>query len=146
MKWSYLLDKKFEKTLWTVIICSLTFFMLEITRKFRPKTFLHWKGCPFFKTLCFQQFLTSQKNAVLFSSVNVTKACGPFQSFPWLLSHSVIREKWAKSFVIVRTAFFEMFVSIELLDPGEMILIFAQYLSKCLVDTCRLFHDTFHVQ
>ena len=42
--------------------------------------------------------------------------------------------------------FCEMFVSIELLGPGEMILIFAQYLSKCLMDTYKLFHDTFHVQ
>ena len=98
--------KKREKTLWTVITCSLTFFMLEITRKIGPKNFLHWKGCPFFKTLCFQQFLTSQKNAVFYSSVNVTKACGPFQSVPWLLSHSVLRVKVGQIFCHRENGFF----------------------------------------
>ena len=42
--------------------------------------------------------------------------------------------------------FFEMFVSINLLGPKEMILSFAQYLSKYLVDPDKFLPDICHVQ
>ena len=42
--------------------------------------------------------------------------------------------------------FFEMFVSIDLLGPKEMILLFAQYLSKHLVDADKLLPDICHVR
>ena len=42
--------------------------------------------------------------------------------------------------------FFEMFVSIDLLGPKEMILSFAQHLSKNLVDPDKLLPDIYHVR
>ena len=51
------------------------------------------------------------------------------------LSHSIIRQKRAKTFVIVKTAtFWNVFFSVDLVDPKEIILSFAQNLSKNLVD------------
>ena len=41
---------------------------------------------------------------------------------------------------------FEMFVSIDLLSPEEMILSFARLMSKSLVDPYKLFADIFHVR
>ena len=52
-------------------------------------------------------------------------------------------ENWAKNFGIVKTAFFEMFVPIEILGPEEMILSFAKFLSKHLLDPLNMFHDIF---
>ena len=40
-------------TSWTLKKCSLRFVILDKTRK-RPKPFLHWKDCFFFKTMCFR--------------------------------------------------------------------------------------------
>ena len=42
--------------------------------------------------------------------------------------------------------FFEVFVSFDLLGPKEMILFFAQYLWKNLVDPYELFRDIGHVR
>ena len=42
--------------------------------------------------------------------------------------------------------FFETFVSIDLLGPKEMILSFAQYLSKYIVDPDILLPDICHVR
>ena len=42
--------------------------------------------------------------------------------------------------------FFEMFVSIDLLGPKEMILLFAQFLSKHIVDPDNLLPDICHVR
>ena len=56
------------------------------------------------------------------------------------------RKNGPKTFVIVETAFFEMFVSIDPLGPKEMFLSIAQSLSKRLVDPYKLFPDIFHVR
>ena len=45
-----------------------------------------------------------------------------------------------------RQLFFEAFVSIDLLGPKEMILSFAQYLSKYIVDPDILLPDICHVR
>ena len=42
--------------------------------------------------------------------------------------------------------FFEMFVSIDLLGPKEMILSFLIFLSKYLVYSYNMFHDFFLVR
>ena len=39
-----------------------------------------------------------------------------------------------------------MCVSIDLLGPEEMILSFAEWLSKRFVDTYKVFHDLFYVR
>ena len=84
----------------------LTFFMLEITRKIRPKSFHHWKVWPFFKTLCFNNFSGAKKCCFIFQ-------CKCHKSLWTLLKCSVsfvtfenTRENGRKTFVIVKTAIF----------------------------------------
>ena len=47
---------------------------------------------------------------------------------------------------MAKKAFFEMFVSINLLGPKEMLSSFAQSMSKHLVDPYIVFLVIFHVQ
>ena len=54
------------------------------------------------------------------------------------------RKNGPKTFVIVETAFLELFVFIALLGPKEMFLSFAKSLSKRLVDPYKLFPDISH--
>ena len=56
------------------------------------------------------------------------------------------RKSVPKTFVIVETAFLELFVFIALLGPKEMFLSFAQSLSKRLVDPYNFFPDICHVR
>ena len=56
------------------------------------------------------------------------------------------RKNGTKTFVIVKTAFFEMFVSIDHLGHKEIISSIAQYLSKYIVDTDNLLTDICHVR
>ena len=56
------------------------------------------------------------------------------------------RKNGPKTFVIVETAFFELFVFLALLGPKEMFLSFAQSLSKRLVDRYKFFPDICHVR
>ena len=59
-KCSFKFHSNCQKSLWTLIKCTLILFMLDNTRQNRPKSFPHYKGCLFFyKTLCFQQPLRS---------------------------------------------------------------------------------------
>ena len=56
------------------------------------------------------------------------------------------RKNRPKTFAIAKKAFFEMFVSINLLGPKEMLSSFAQSMSKHLVDPYIVFLVIFHVQ
>ena len=56
------------------------------------------------------------------------------------------RENGLKTFVTVKIASFEKFVSIDLLGPKEFNLSFAQFLSKYLVDPDKLLPDKCLVQ
>ena len=56
------------------------------------------------------------------------------------------RKNVPETFVIVETAFFEMFVSIALLGPKEMFISITKLLSKCLLDPYKLFPDISHVR
>ena len=56
---------------------------------------------------------------------------------PHKLIPDVCHTRWyeeKRSFVILKKAFLEMFVSVDLLGPKETILIFAQFLAEYLVD------------
>ena len=51
----------------------------------------------------------------------------------------------AKISFIEKTAFFEMFVSVDLLGSKQMYISFAQKMSKHLVDPYKMFPDNCHV-
>ena len=52
-KCSYQSNNQRQNTLWTLINCSLSLFKFDKTRKKRPTSFLHWKGCLVFDTFVF---------------------------------------------------------------------------------------------
>ena len=56
------------------------------------------------------------------------------------------RKKGQNVFSSWKQFFFEMFVSIDLLGPKEMILSFLIFLSKYLVYSYNMFHDFFLVR
>ena len=58
-KRSYHLHNISKKTLWTLIICCLTYVMCDNTRKSRPKFFITVKISFLFKTFFFQQPIRS---------------------------------------------------------------------------------------
>ena len=49
---SYHLHKKTQNNLWILLNCSLTVFMLDITRKNRPQNFFLWEGGFFVSKIC----------------------------------------------------------------------------------------------
>ena len=51
-----------------------------------------------------------------------------------------------KLLLLWKRLFFEMFVSIDLLGPEEMILTIAQFLSKYIVDPSKIPPDFFQVR
>ena len=55
------------------------------------------------------------------------------------------KKKWAKILSLWKQMFFEMFESIDLLGPNEMILSFGQKTWKNPVDRYKLFPDIFNV-
>ena len=114
--------------LWTVINFSLAFAILDNTRKTRPKFSFRWKFCLFFSKLSvFNNLLWSQKSLYNFhgnrqkNSLWIHKNCSPM-----FVARDDTRKKGPKSFVIVKTATFEMFVPIHLLGPKQTFLSFAQ--------------------
>ena len=69
-------QSKSQNTFWTLINCSLMFFILDITRKNRPKTFATAKK-DFSWNVCFCQPLRSQRNVIINCTINVKTLCGP---------------------------------------------------------------------
>ena len=106
-KLSYHLQNKYQHTLCTQTICPMTFFMFDKTRENKPKLFLRWKGCIFFKALFFQQPLRSWKEAFIGSTVLAKLACGPLQILPWGFSQAVWGGKMGQNFFFAgKAAFF----------------------------------------
>ena len=111
--------------------------------------FFHWKVCLFFKNLCFQQLLRSQRKAFITSTVKVGILVAPLKIGLWGLSHSIIREKGR-----------QIFFSLEMLPSFFKIMCFQQPLrsprkwsfdlhnnrQKYLVDPYNFFRDIFHVR
>ena len=112
------MHNKCQITFWTPIRCSLTVVVIDITLKSRPKSFLQWKDCLFFKNLCYQEDLRSLKNALIKSRVVVGLAIGSLYFVPWGLSHSIIEGKMGEKLLSLwKQQFFEMFVYIDRLGP-----------------------------
>ena len=121
-----------QNTLWSLINCCLTYFMCNNTRKSRPKFFYHWKECIFWKLSVFNRLLDPKK-ALINSKIDVKEACGPSKIDPWCLSHSMIRGKTRKKHLSPwKQLYFEMFVSIDILGPKEMIWFLRNACQKTL--------------
>ena len=50
---SYFSQTKLQKSMYTLINCSLRFVIIDNTRKFGQFFFFHWKGCPFLQKFVF---------------------------------------------------------------------------------------------
>ena len=113
--------------LWTLIKRSVTFVMFDKTRKNRPKAISHYKDCLFspklrvFNNLLglkkppsqVQEYLSILFVTVLFCSLR-------------FLTCDITRKDGPKTFVFVKTAVFEMFVSIDRSGAKGIILSFAK--------------------
>ena len=95
---------------WT-IICPRVLSHSIMPEKNRPKSFLHWAGCIFFKSLCFQQPI-SHRNDLITSTKKIKLLFGPLQIVPWGLSQSITGEKKKANFYSSRKRlpFFKKFV------------------------------------
>ena len=94
---SYYFHSKCQKTLSTLINCSLRFFILDNTRKIGQTIFFTGKSA-FFSKICFQQPLRCYRNDIITSTVAVPIHVGPLEIVPWVLAHSKKTGKKAKIF------------------------------------------------
>ena len=116
-----------QNILWTVINFSLAFAILDNTRKTRPKFFFRWKFCLFFQNFLFSSTSYGPKKADIISTVIAKIACGSIKVVPRCLWHAMTREKRGQNLLSSwKQLAFEMFVPIDLLDPKQMFLSFAQ--------------------
>ena len=76
----------------------MRFLTLDYTRKKGPKQFLTGKIAFFSKVWVFQQLLRCYRSDLRTCTKIVGILFGPLQIVPWGLSHSIIREKMAKTF------------------------------------------------
>ena len=98
------------------------------------------------KTLCFQQPLRCNRNDLLTSTVLSRISFVPLQIVPRCLSHSIVREKWAKLFCHREDGLFLKNLVFNFLGPEEMIIYLKQYLSNYILDPYKLLPDTCHVR
>ena len=99
----------------------MRFTKLDNTRK-KSQFFFHREKCLFFTNLCFRQPRMCYRNDLSTSTVIVTKTL-------WAIVFCSLRsvtldntkKNRPKFFVAKKTVFFEMFVSLDLLCPKEMI-------------------------
>ena len=97
-KWSNNFHKNCRNTFWSLTNCPLSFVTFDYTRKKGQNFFFTGKNAFFSKLCVFQQLLRCYRSHVITSTVIVGIPSGPLQNVPWGLSHSIIREKDAKSF------------------------------------------------
>ena len=91
----------------TLISCSLASVIFDDTRIYMTISFVHWKGCLFFKKLCFQPAFRCCRNDLVTVTVIVKIPCGPLQTISWGFSHSIMREEIGQNLFFTRkTAFF----------------------------------------
>ena len=60
------MHKSCQTTPGSIIKCSLSFVLFKNARRIRQKFFLYWKNYLFFKNLCFQQPIRSQRVDLIF--------------------------------------------------------------------------------
>ena len=100
--------------------------MFDNTRKIRPKCFQHWKVAFFWKLSIFNNHL-DPKNFPVISTVIVKLGGGLFRNVAGCLWHPMIPETMGQKHLSSwKQLLFEMFVSIDLLGPKEMVLLIAQ--------------------
>ena len=98
-KWFCNLHCIWQKTLWTLINCTLWFVTLDNARKNTPKAFIYWKICVFFKNFCFQHPLRCYKSDLLTSTAIVRIPCRPLEYVPCALTHSILRKNKGQIFL-----------------------------------------------
>ena len=123
--WPYYFHSNCQNTLWTLINCSLSVLILNKTRKNEQLVFFSGKVALFFKNLCFQQPLRCLENAPMSSTVWASLASDPKKSFFTFVMSDSTGKKGAIIFVTWKHVIFEMFVSIDLQCPKEMMISFA---------------------
>ena len=130
--------------MWTVILCSLSFFMFDETRKRRPKVFSPVERLICFSQLCvLNNLLGPRKRSFIFQSNCQNSLRTVIKCSLMFVTLDDTRKKGQKLFSSLKQFFFEMFVSIDLLGSKEVIFPFRQKMSKYLVDIYKKFHDLF---
>ena len=130
--------------MWTLILCSLSFFMFDETRRKRPKVFFSLETLSCFSRLCvLNNLLGPKKRSFIFQSNCQNGLRTVINCSLIFVTLDDTRKKGQKLFSSLKQFFFEMFVSIDLLGSKEVIFSFIQTLSKYLVDAYRKFHDLF---
>ena len=129
----YHLHNQCQNTLRTLINCSLSIFMFDETRKKRPKSFLHWKGCLVSHNFVFSTTFVPKKRSFIFQnnwqiSLWALKSC-PLRFF----TSDTRRKNGQKLLSSWKQLFFEMLVPSDPLGPKEIIWLIAQKSSTKLV-------------
>ena len=114
-------------SLWTLLKRWVTFFMFDKTRKNRPKAISHYKDCLFSPKLrVFNNLLGPKKWTHKFKSTCQNLFVTVLYCSLRFFTCDITRKDWPKTFVIVKTPIFEMFVSIDRSGPKGIILSFAK--------------------
>ena len=92
-KWPCNLQNKKQKTLLTLIYCSLRFFTLDNTNEEWPKIFSSLQRLPISQICVPNNLLGPKKNDLVTSKVFVRRPCRPLYNVLWGLSHSIKRWK-----------------------------------------------------
>ena len=95
-KWFQNVHNICQNTLWTLLICSLKFFILLKTRKSRRKLFFQRKKNFFLQQNCVFNNFYVLKNDPKTSRTVVSIPSEPWKLFFWHLSYSIKREEKAK--------------------------------------------------
>ena len=142
-KRSHQLHSSCQNTLWTLINCCLRYIMCDNTRRNRPRLFHHWKNCLFLNFFS-NNLLGPMKMLYMFQSTCQTSL---WALINWSLMLVTLDDTRKNDFLSSwKQLFFEMFVSIDLLGPREMILSIAKNLSNYILDPDKLLPDICHVQ
>ena len=113
-------------TFWTHIKMFYDYCHVRYYEKKGQITFFQWNFCLFSQNFSISTTSQVLKNAPLGSTVNVKKASGPLQFVPWALPHSIRRGKSGQKICQRENLFFQLFVSIDILGPKELILLLPQ--------------------
>ena len=118
--------QKNQNTLRTFIVCSMTFFMFDKTRKYRSKLFFYLKKFAFIWTLCvFNNLLGLEKCTYKFHSSYQFSLWTHIKNSLMFVTLNDTRKTGQKPLSSWQQLFLEMFVSIDLLGPTEIVLSIA---------------------
>ena len=119
---SYHLHKNCQKTLWTVIYCSLSFVILDNMRK-RVKYFFSIGKVAFYQNFVFSTISQVLNKAPISSGVNFKTPCEPLSIVSWGLSHSMTRGKMGEKLLSSwKQLLLGKLVSIDLLHRNGLVI------------------------